>query len=202
MKQNDTFEKKVGGRAVQFQITELNADILTIQTLDTTPIITRSQNMRVVPGFNSALALGTNGEYESTGFSNFWINHLADSICEEVKARRISVLWLTSCKELTQNDAEMLVNDIIKKLPSYYVKYLMAVVRWVANGELDFTKESEIYKVRKLFLAYNRSHFVKHKSNGDSLVFDGMCFKLLSDGQPARCLWTMKEVEEACIYVE
>ena len=196
MKQNDIFEKKNVNGIIRFQIVELNADNLTIQSLDTTPIITRSQNMRVLPNTNSALALGTNEEYESTIVSDLWINHLADSICCEVKARRISVLWLTSCKRMEQNDAETLVNDIIKKLPVHDVKYLMPVVRWVSNGELDINNESEVYRARRIFSDYTGSRLVKHKGNGDTLAFDGMCFKRLRVGQPAICLWTMKEVEE------
>ena len=194
MKQYDIFEKKNVNGIIRFQIVELNADNLTIQSLGTTPIITRSQNMRVLPNTNSALALGTNGEYESTTVGDLWINHLADSICCEVKARRISVLWLTSCKKMEQNDAETLVNDIIKKLPVHDVKYLMAVVRWVSNGELDINNETEVYIARRIFSDYTRSLLVKHNGNCDTLVFDGMCFKLLRVGQPAICLWTMKEV--------
>ena len=72
MKQNDIFEKKIVNGIIRFQIVELNADNLTIQSLDTTPIITKSQNMRVLPNTNSALSLGTNGEYESTTVSDLW----------------------------------------------------------------------------------------------------------------------------------
>ena len=109
-----------------------------------------------------------------------------NDIFNEARARRISILWLTSFKEMKQNEAEMMVDYIIAKLPRYYAKYLMAVVRWSVNGELDYTKESEIYKARKLFSDYARSHLVDYKVNGDSLVFDGMCFKRLSVGRPAR----------------
>jgi len=125
------------------------------------------------------------------------IYHLLESICCKVKARRISILWLTSCKKMEQNDVETLVDDIIKKLPIHNVKYLMAVVRWVSNGELDINNETEVYKARRIFSDYARSRLVKHKENGDTLVFDGMCFKRLRVGQPASCLWTMEEVEEA-----
>lgn len=119
-----------------------------------------------------------------------------NDIFKEAKARHISILWLTSCKNMEPNDAETLVNDIAKKLPLHDMKYLMAVVRWVANGELDINNDSEVYKARKLLSVYVLSRLVKHDGNADILAFDGMCFKRLRVGQPATCLWTMKEVEE------
>ena len=116
---------------------------------------------------------------------------------KEEKPRRLSILWLTSFKKMKQNEAEIMVDEIISKLPRCYVRYLMAVVQWSVNGELDLTKESEILRVKKLFADYARSFMVEHKGNGVLLVYDGMCFKRLNVGKPASCLWTMKEVEEA-----
>ena len=203
MKQNDIFEKKVGRHFVQFQIVELNADKLKIQTLDTTPIIFRSENISgLVADYDAALSLGANGEYETTDYSDSLIDYLANSICEEIKARRNALLWLTSCKDMNRNEAEMMINDIADKISGYCVKYLMAVVRWAGNGEIDITKEADIYKARKLLSKHVRSLLVKHKGNGDTLAFDGICFKRLSVGRPASCLWTMKEVEQFLRYLE
>lgn len=221
MKINDIFELEFEGQPLRFRLAELKPYFLAVQTVDIDPPLRRSGNVLLAALPKAALATDVDGQFVTTEIGDRWVKKFANdlyymmsnSISSEnelfevqnnkrkdesvySKARRNSLLWLTACKKMEQNEAETLVDDIINKLPSYNIKYLVAVARWVANGELDITNEEEILRARRLFSNYSRSHLVPEKGNGDEIAYDGMCFKRFKDGQLADCLWTLNEVEE------
>lgn len=201
MKLNDIFEQTFNGNTVRFQLVELRPNRLTIITLGIEPPIRRSGGILITALPKVALATFVDGGHITTKKGDDWIKRFTMDIFKKIKARRVALHYLNSCKELNQKDAEAIVDRLDKKIHYWEIEYLPAVVRWVRNGEIDLENEDDIIQLKKLLGSF-RIYSLK-RDRGEvrcleyKLAFDGICFKRLEVGKLSACLWTMKDVKEA-----
>ena len=195
MKKNDIFEHEVEGTKLRFQLVELKPNQVTIQTLDLTPTECRSGNMPLKALSKVALATNDNGEFVTTDTGERWAKRYATYLCNRVIARNKSLQWLTENKAMEQDVAIELVLKLDKQLNDWEVRYLSAIVRWATNGEIGAENENDIKRVKDMLLSYFTYLRDHDKDCGEKIKFADCCFKVVKEGQPNRCLWTMKETE-------
>lgn len=195
MKKNDIFEHEAEGIKLRFQLVELKPYLITIQTLDLKPPLVRSGNRPLVTLPKASLATKVNSEFTTTEMGERWAKEHATYICNRLAARNKSLRWLTENQKKEQKEATALITKLDKQLDDWEVKYLLAIVRWANNGEIDPGSENDIKRVKNILLSY--SAYLRDPNNycGEKVRFGNLCFKLVRDGQPDRFLRTMVETE-------
>ena len=196
MKQNDIFKQEFDGQTIRFQLVELKTNLVTIETMDITPPIRRSGNLLLAALFKQTLATNINGEYVTTAMGDNWIKRFAAFIYKRVIARNKSLQWLVE-NGMEQNEAKALVGILDMALNDWQVRYMLTVVRWAFNGEIDLESESDIYRVKDVLSTYFTYMGDKSKDVSVKIKYDNICFKQKIDGRPDTFLWTLDEVEEA-----
>ena len=92
MKLNDIFEHEAYGLKLHFQLVELKPYLMTVQTIDLTPPMSRNGNQLLVAGPKAALAIKVNDEFVTTSIGERWAKKFATDICKKIIAQNESHL--------------------------------------------------------------------------------------------------------------
>jgi hypothetical protein len=196
MKQNDIFEQEFEGQSMRFQLVELMPYQVTIQTVDLTPPVKRSGNLLLAALYKLPFATMIDGEYVTTERGDKWIKRFARYIYNRIIVRNKSLQWLIE-NDMEQSEAKTLVETLDKELNDWQVGYLLTIVRWAYDGEIDPISETDISRVKNVISSYFTYLADRDKDNSVRIKYDSICFKRIVEGRPVAFLWSLDEVEGA-----
>ena len=196
MKQNDIFEQEFEGQTMRFQLVELMPYQVNIQTVDFNPPVKRSGNLLLAALYKLPFATTIDGEYVTTERGDKWIKRFARYIYNRIIVRNKSFQWLIE-NDMEQSEAKTLVGTLDKELNDWQVGYLLTIVRWAYNGEIDPVKATDINRVKNVLSSYFTYLADRDKDNSVRIKYDSICFKRIVEGKPVAFLWSLDEVEEA-----
>lgn len=206
MKKNDIFEREFDGNILRFQLTDLTPHKVAIRLLDDSLQIDKDiaiylKGTKEIPRVGDILMLKTSAT--AFAYDDVFITNLTIEIYNRIIDWRDSLKWVCSNTSLTEDEAEALVVKLHKALrPDYHPQYLLPVVRWTCNGEIDPDSETDIKRMKELLTSYQRHIGIRTKDSMAQVGYKveyrrtGGFQRINQDGSET-LLVTMNELEEA-----